>query len=112
MDLQLTGRWQAIQAELAANPLPKVVTDMIQLNIEGDHYAVQNDSGMVRYLPEARLEIKGLQGPNQGKTMLAIYKVAINALTICYNLSGSEWPSGFETTPGSQLFLVQYKRLS
>jgi uncharacterized protein (TIGR03067 family) len=56
------------------------------------------------------MQITGVKGPNEGKTLLAIYQVVGDNMTICYDLSGQAYPSEFESLPGTQLFLVNYQR--
>jgi hypothetical protein len=56
------------------------------------------------------LDIVGTKGPNQGKTILAIYELTDSNLRICYDLSGKARPKEFKTKADTQLFLVEYKR--
>jgi hypothetical protein len=56
------------------------------------------------------MDIKGVEGPNKGKTCLAIYELKDDKLTICYDLSGESRPTEFKTQPKTQLFLVTYER--
>jgi uncharacterized protein (TIGR03067 family) len=56
------------------------------------------------------MDIAGAKGPNQGKTIPAIYELNGTMLRICYDLSGKSRPKEFKTLPASQLFLVEYKR--
>jgi len=56
------------------------------------------------------MDIMGTKGPNMGKTFLTIYELNGDTLRLCYDLSGKGRPTEFKTTPGSQLFLVTYKR--
>ena len=56
------------------------------------------------------MDIKGTEGPNKGKTFLAIYELKDDKLTICYDLSGEARPTEFKTKPDTKLFLVTYER--
>ena len=56
------------------------------------------------------MDITGTEGPNKGKTFLAVYELDGDTLRICYDLSGKSRPTEFKTTEGTQLFLVSYKR--
>ena len=56
------------------------------------------------------LDITGTDGPNKGKTILAIYERTDDTLQVCYDLSGKNRPTEFKTTEGAPLFLVTYKR--
>ncbi len=42
--------------------------------------------------PQA-IDIVGREGPNAGRTMLAIYQLEADRLTVCYDLEGEERPS-------------------
>jgi uncharacterized protein (TIGR03067 family) len=56
------------------------------------------------------MDITGTDGPNKGKTILAIYERDGDTLRVCYDLSGKSRPTEFKTETGTQLFLVTYKR--
>ena len=71
------------------------------------------DRGSVKLDPAATpkaMDITGTDGPNKGKTLLAIYELDGDRLKICYDLSGKNRPTAFQTTNGSLLFLVTYQR--
>ncbi len=56
------------------------------------------------------MDITGTDGPNKGKTILAIYDHKEDTLRICYDLGGKERPAEFATKAKTKLFLVTYKR--
>ncbi len=56
------------------------------------------------------LDITGTEGPNKGKTILAIYELDGDTFRVCYDLSGKSRPTEFKTKAETQLFLVSYKR--
>jgi uncharacterized protein (TIGR03067 family) len=58
-----------------------------------------------------QLDIKGTDGPNKDKTLLCIYTLDGDTLTVCYDLSGKARPTEFKSTTGTQLFLATYKRV-
>jgi uncharacterized protein (TIGR03067 family) len=71
------------------------------------------DRGTCKLDPSAKpkaLDITGTEGPNKGKTILAIYERDGDTLRVCYDLGGKNRPTEFKTTAGSRLFLVEYKR--
>lgn len=109
----LAGTWQAIEAELGGKPLPPEVVRTIKLILSAHEYQVGNDFGTVEINPDttpASLIIKGTKGPNEGKTMLAIYELSGDTLRICYDLTGQKRPSIFATEAGTRQFLVRYKK--
>lgn len=58
----------------------------------------------------AAMTITGVDGPNAGKTIPAIFEIDGDTLTVCYNLVGAARPGAFESPAGSMLFLVRYGR--
>jgi uncharacterized protein (TIGR03067 family) len=113
----LQGTWLPTAAELGEKPLDEETVKSIKLVIDGDKYTVTVgkaiDKGSTKIDPAAKpktLDIMGTDGPNKGKTLLAIYELDGDTLRICYDLSGKARPTEFKTKKGEQLFLVTYKR--
>ena len=115
-DDNLDGTWLPAAAELGGKKFPDEVRKSIKLELKGDEYTVtvgtNPDRGTCKRNPSAKpkaLDITGTEGPNKGRTILAIYERDGDTLRICYDLSGKSRPEEFKTTDGSQLFLVEYK---
>lgn len=109
----LTGTWQAIEAELGGKPLPPEAVRTIKLIMSANEYQVGNDFSTVEINPATTppsINIKGTKGPNEGKTMLAIYELSGETLRICYDLTGQKRPTTFATEAGTRQFLVRYKK--
>jgi uncharacterized protein (TIGR03067 family) len=113
----MQGTWLASTAELAGNQFPDEVRKSIKLVIKDGQYTVTvggaPDKGTVKLDPSAKpkaMDITGTEGPNKGKTILAIYEVEGDTLQVCYDLGGKNRPAEFKTKAGTQLFLVTYKR--
>ncbi len=111
------GTWLPSAAELGGKMLPDEVRMTIKLVIKDDKYTVtvgkQVDQGTVKRNLAAKpkeMDITGTEGPNKGKTILAIYEQNGDTLRICYDLSGKNRPTEFKTREGTQLFLVTYQR--
>jgi uncharacterized protein (TIGR03067 family) len=111
------GTWLPSDAELAGTKFPDAVVKSIKLVIEGEKYTVtvgkETDRGIVKRDLKAKpmtRDIVGSEGPNKGKTILAICELKDDTLKVCYDLSGKARPTAFETKPDTQLFLVTYKR--
>ena len=115
-EAKIDGTWQATSAELGGKKLPKKVTENLKLTLKKGEYEVQAESpdrGTVTYKDSAdpkEMDIKGVEGPNEGKTFLAIYELSGDKLKICYDLSGKSRPTEFKTKAETQLFLVTYER--
>ena len=113
----LEGTWLPSSAELAGKKFPDEVRKSMKLVIKDDDYTVtvgtKVDKGTVKSNPKAKpksMDITGTDGPNKGKTMLAIYELDGDTLRICYDLGGKGRPTKFETKADTKLFLVTYKR--
>ena len=113
----LQGTWLPSAAELGGTMFPDEIRKTIKLVIQGDKYTVTVgptvDQGTVKLNPAAKpkaLDITGTDGPNKGRTILAIYEREGDTLRVCYDLSGKGRPTEFKTQAGTQLFLVTYQR--
>lgn len=113
----IEGTWLPSSAELSGKAFPDEVRKAIKLVVKGDEYTVtvgkEPDRGTVKLNPKAKpkeLDIVGTDGPNKGKTILAIYERDGDTLRVCYDLSGKGRPKEFKTKEDTQLFLVTYKR--
>jgi uncharacterized protein (TIGR03067 family) len=113
----IQGTWLASTAELGGKPFPEEVRKSIKLTLKDGKYTVtvgkDPDHGTVKLDPSAKptaMDITGTEGPNKGKTFLAIYELDGATLKICYDLSGKGRPTEFKTAEGTQLFLVTYQR--
>jgi uncharacterized protein (TIGR03067 family) len=116
-DKAIQGTWLASEAELAGQKYPDNIVKSMRLVIKDDTYLVTvgqaPDRGTLTVAPSAKpktMDIAGTDGPNKGKTILAIYEHTGDMLRICYDLSGKARPAAFKTEAGTQLFLVVYRR--
>lgn len=113
----LEGVWLPGAAELGGRRFPDEVRKTIKLVVKNNKYTVtigkEVDQGTIKLNPAAKpkeMDITGTDGPNKGKTILAIYERDGDSLVVCYDLSGKNRPTKFKTSEGTQLFLVTYKR--
>jgi uncharacterized protein (TIGR03067 family) len=113
----IDGTWLASAAELGGEKFSDEVRKTIKLVIGDGKYTVtvgkNPDRGTVKVDPSKKpkeMDITGTEGPNKGKTILAIYEMTDDTLRICYDLSGKARPSEFKTSKDTKLFLVTYKR--
>jgi uncharacterized protein (TIGR03067 family) len=116
-DDNMDGTWLPATAELGGEKFPDEVRKTTKLVVKGDKYTVTVgkavDKGTVKLNPSAKpkaMDITGTEGPNKGKTILAIYERNGDTLRVCYDLSGKNRPTEFKTEEGTLLFLVTYKR--
>jgi uncharacterized protein (TIGR03067 family) len=112
----LDGTWKPVTAQFAGQPFPDEVLKTMKLVVDKGKYTVfvgdQADEGTVVVDPKKSpktMDITGTKGPNQGKTMLAIYEFKGGDLRVCYDLGGKARPTEFASQKESQLFLVTYQ---
>jgi uncharacterized protein (TIGR03067 family) len=114
---EMNGTWLPSEAELDGEKLPEKLIKSIKLVVKDEKYTVtvgeQVDEGTVTLDLESDptgMEIKGTKGPNEGKTIPAIYELKDDVLKVCYNLEGKDRPKEFKTTAGSKFYMVTYKK--
>jgi uncharacterized protein (TIGR03067 family) len=114
---KLNGTWKMEQAELNGSKWPDAMTQQFTLVLKDEKYQLLSkspaDEGTVKLDASKKpktMEIKGEQGPNKGRTMLAIFEVDKDTLKVCYDLSGKAYPTEFTSPANSGRFLVTYKR--
>ena len=108
----LNGTWIPVSQELGGKVLPKAVFESQKLIVTDSNYiftAESVDKGIVKY-SDGKMDIYGKEGVNSGKHFPALYKYENNQLTICYNLSGVNYPEAFETKGKPLYFLSVFKR--
>jgi len=107
----IEGSWVITSATLSGETMPLSTFDGGVLRLDAGHYEFQNDRGDYVVLPGTReIDLHGLDGPNTGRTILAIFVLKDDTLTIAYDLSGKARPDHFESRRGTQEFLVVYRR--
>ncbi len=113
----IDGTWLPAEAELGGEKFPDEIRKIMKLVIGDGKYTVtvggQPDRGTVkldRSKKPMTMDITGTEGPNLGKTFLAIYENSDDTLRICYDLSGKARPTEFKTMRETKLFLVTYQR--
>ena len=114
---KLNGIWVPKDAELGGVKLPEESLKNWKLTLKPEQYVFENgkeaDQGEWKLdtskTPQA-MDITGTEGPNKGKTILAICELSKDGLKICYDLGGKSRPTEFMTKPGTPLFLVNYQR--
>src|SRR3954453_6075956 len=98
----LGGTWQLDKGEMNGAELPRELVKSFTLTLKGNKYEVLSggpkDEGTISVDPTRKpkpMQIKGVQGPKQGKTMLAICEISDGLLRVCYDMEGKEYPKEF-----------------
>ncbi|MEK7830003.1 MAG: TIGR03067 domain-containing protein, partial [Acidobacteriota bacterium] len=94
----IEATWIMLTAELSGQKLPDAGFKDTKLVLADGRYTFQNDQGTYKLIPAddpkapKAMDITGTNGPNQGKTFLAIYELTADTLRICYDLAGKTRP--------------------
>lgn len=114
----MDGTWLPAEGALAGTKVGDELLKGTTLKIKSGTYEVlvagQKDAGKLMLDSGKKpktMDIKGEDGPNKGKTFLAIYELTGDTLKISYDLSGTKRPTGFESTQENKWFVVTYKRM-
>lgn len=114
------GVWKPIAAILGGVFLPpptlKGTTLSIdgmsyEVTVEGEDHADRGTFTLDTTTTPKRMTIKGTDGPNKGKTILAIYEMKNEvSMRVCYDLSGKEFPKAFKAPKGMPRYLAGYRK--
>ena len=109
----LEGVSQPVQAELNSEPAPKSMLENMEVELAGGSYVVRfggvaADQGTYEIEP-AGLTLRGVTGPNAGRTIPCIHKFVEGRLVVCYGLGGVR-PDDFGPATGDQRYLASYQR--
>ena len=89
------------------------------LILDGHDYNIVDRSNQVvdrgEYLVNDRarpwtIDIVGRDGPNAGRSMLAIFELTGDRLTVCYNLEGGTRPGDMQAESGQMMLSITYER--
>ena len=114
------GAWSATAAVMAGTPFPTEVVSSMSLKLADEEYetAVGGaiDKGICTVdtsLSPMQMTIVGADGPNKGKTFLAIFDFPnVDEMRVCYDMTGIAYPTVFESTAENGLYLATYSRKS
>jgi uncharacterized protein (TIGR03067 family) len=116
---QLEGAWVPIAASVAGSRMAVDELRVRYLLLEAGGYRIIDRSNHVvdggRYLLNeelrpATMDIVGRSGPCAGRTLLAIYELRGDELTVCYDLEGRERPANLQPQDDRLLLRITYTR--
>jgi uncharacterized protein (TIGR03067 family) len=110
----LAGQWTPVSAELAGQDFPVASFGGATLRLTDSTYEFAGDTGTYAVLSTkspGKMDIQGQAGPNAGRTIPAIFELSDEQLTIGYQLGSGERPIEFTSAQGSQILIVQYRRM-
>jgi uncharacterized protein (TIGR03067 family) len=113
----IRGLWQMIRAEFAGEPAHPLVVEHTTLELTHDRYFVRYaseiaDRGHIVITlgePHSSLALHGVEGPNAGRSIRAIFQFKGDLIRICYGLDGTA-PTAFHSPAGSAHYLATYRR--
>jgi uncharacterized protein (TIGR03067 family) len=113
----LTGTWKPKEANLGDNKIDPMVLEMATVVYAGDKYTVKigekEEQGSFTLDPKKTpktMDIFPTSGDNNGKTLLAVYELAGDKLTICYSLTPTVRPDDF-SPDSNTLLVVKFERI-
>ncbi len=113
----LNGNWNATSLVMGGNELPAEMTKEISITINNLTYETramgQKETGTMVYHDDhtpLRLDIMPKNGPMAGNTLKAIYKLEGEKLTVAYNTTSEDYPSGFYSNAENGYLVTVYTR--
>jgi uncharacterized protein (TIGR03067 family) len=117
--LGLEGAWIPVAASVSGQELVVAELRVKYLVLDGHDYSIIDRSNQIvdrgEYLVNDRtrprtLDIVGRDGPNAGRSMLAIFELENNRLTVCYDLDGTSRPVNMQAHEDQLLLSITYER--
>src|SRR4051812_15003898 len=110
----LQGAWRAVRIEKGGTPVPADIAGTVRYLFDGDRVTLMEGDqkageGNIRLAPTTdpkAFDFTATEGPQQGATVLGIYQVDGDALTMCL---GDERPSRF--SGAGEAALVELTRI-
>lgn len=110
--INLNGAWQLISREYKGKPIQLEAKIQQRLEINDSTFvltAKNIDRGIIKYFGN-QMDIYSKEGMNAGKHFKALYKLEGDVLTVCYDLSGENYPGEFTTALDNNNFLAVFKK--
>jgi uncharacterized protein (TIGR03067 family) len=115
----LDGAWVPVAANVSGKELLVAELRVKYLVFDGHDYSIIDRSNQIvdrgEYLvnesatPQT-LDIVGRDGPNAGRSMLAIFELKDDRLTVCYDLQGESRPADMLPQENQLLLSITYER--
>lgn len=112
----LDGIWEMVRAEFDGDEAPELVVIQTEVELRDGTYFVRfagrvADRGSFELGETAGTKtilLRGVEGPNAGRTIPCIYQRVGERLRVCYGLDGVA-PVEFATASGQQRYLATYR---
>jgi uncharacterized protein (TIGR03067 family) len=115
----LAGSWVPVAANVSGKELVVAELRVKYLVLDGRDYSIIDRSNQIvdkgEYLVNDNaipwtIDIVGRDGPNAGRSMLAIFQLEGDRLTVCYDLDSDARPSNMEPLEDQLLLCITYAR--
>lgn len=119
MTATLDGSWVPVTAAVSGQPLDVEELRVARLVLDRGGYEIVDhanhivDSGDYRVdetVHPASMDIIGVSGPSAGRTILAIFHLQGDELTVCYDLEAASRPQGMRPLEDQLLLIISYRR--
>ena len=116
---RLEGAWVPIAASVSGKELVVAELRVKYLVLDGHDYSIIDRSNQIvdrgEYLVSdsatpRTIDIVGRDGPNAGRSMLAIFELKGDQLTVCYELDGKGRPENMQVDEDQLLLSITYER--
>jgi|SRR6185369_9267112 uncharacterized protein (TIGR03067 family) len=116
---RLEGAWVPIAASISGKELVVAELRVKYLVLDGHDYSIIDRSNQIvdsgEYLVNDNatprtIDIVGRDGPNAGRSMLAIFELKDDQLTVCYDLDGQQRPENMQVNEDQLLLSITYER--
>lgn len=115
----IEGWWDLLKAEMEGEAAPELVVRKTRLRLSEGAYQVFFDGVVTdRGTYEAGLQgevktlhLRGVEGPNAGRTLPCVFQLVGDRLRVCYGLDGV-LPARFTAQAGEGRYLATYRRVS
>jgi uncharacterized protein (TIGR03067 family) len=107
------GTWQPVHAELNGEAAPPMMLEKMEVELANGTYVVRfggvaADHGTYE-VDDKGITLRGVSGPNAGKTIPCIFKVVDGRLVMCYGLGGVR-PQTYGGATSAPFYVATYAR--
>jgi uncharacterized protein (TIGR03067 family) len=116
---KLEGAWVPVAASVSGQELLVAELRVKYFVLDGHDYSIIDCSNQIvdcgEYLVNdsanpRTIDIVGRDGPNAGRSMLAIFELKDGQLTVCYDLDGDRRPEDMQVHEDQLLLSITYER--
>jgi len=117
-DDSLDGHWIMVRAEMGGQRAPELILQQTRMHLTAGRYTVRFDGTITDHgtfeveetFGSPSLILRGLEGPNAGRTIPCLFQQVGDRMRICYGLDGIA-PTAFTAAAGEERYLATYRRL-